>query len=114
MLFVADEIQTGFARTGRLFACEHESVVPDLITTAKGIAGGLPLAGGDRPGGADGRRPPRRPRRHLRRQPGGLCRRALGAIATIEQDDLVGAARRIGEAALPRLRELAAADARDR
>ena len=44
MLFVADEIQTGFCRTGDWFACDHEGVVPDLITTAKGIAGGLPLA----------------------------------------------------------------------
>jgi 4-aminobutyrate aminotransferase/(S)-3-amino-2-methylpropionate transaminase len=45
IVFVADEIQTGFGRTGRWFACEHEGVVPDLVTTAKGIAGGLPLAG---------------------------------------------------------------------
>jgi 4-aminobutyrate aminotransferase/(S)-3-amino-2-methylpropionate transaminase len=45
IVFVADEIQTGFCRTGQWFACEHEGVVPDLITTAKGIAGGLPLAG---------------------------------------------------------------------
>ena len=44
VLFVADEIQTGFCRTGDWFACDHEGVVPDLITTAKGIAGGLPLA----------------------------------------------------------------------
>jgi 4-aminobutyrate aminotransferase/(S)-3-amino-2-methylpropionate transaminase len=44
IVFVADEIQTGFARTGAWFACEHEGVVPDLVTTAKGIAGGLPLA----------------------------------------------------------------------
>ena len=44
MVFVADEIQTGFGRTGAMFACQHEGVVPDLITTAKGIAGGLPLA----------------------------------------------------------------------
>ena len=43
-VFIADEIQTGFCRTGDWFACEHESVVPDLITTAKGIAGGMPLA----------------------------------------------------------------------
>ena len=41
VLFIADEIQTGFCRTGSWFACEHEGVVPDLITTAKGIAGGL-------------------------------------------------------------------------
>jgi 4-aminobutyrate aminotransferase/(S)-3-amino-2-methylpropionate transaminase len=44
VVFVADEIQTGFCRTGAWFACEHEGVVPDLIATAKGIAGVLPLA----------------------------------------------------------------------
>ena len=44
VVFIADEIQTGFARTGAMFACQHDGVVPDLITTAKGIAGGLPLA----------------------------------------------------------------------
>ena len=45
IVFVADEIQSGFCRTGQWFASEHEAVIPDLITTAKGIAGGLPLAG---------------------------------------------------------------------
>ena len=44
ILFVADEIQTGFGRTGAMFACEHYGLVPDLITTAKSLAGGLPLA----------------------------------------------------------------------
>jgi len=44
ILFIADEIQTGFGRTGQWFACEDEDIVPDLITTAKGIADGLPLA----------------------------------------------------------------------
>lgn len=44
-VFIADEVQTGFCRTGAWFASEHEGVVPDLITTAKGIAGGMPLAG---------------------------------------------------------------------
>jgi len=43
-LLIADEIQTGFCRTGAWFAADHEGIVPDLITTAKGIAGGLPLA----------------------------------------------------------------------
>src|SRR6266853_1047705 len=44
ILLIADEIQSGFCRTGDWFGCDHEGVVPDLVTTAKGIAGGLPLA----------------------------------------------------------------------
>jgi 4-aminobutyrate aminotransferase / (S)-3-amino-2-methylpropionate transaminase / 5-aminovalerate transaminase len=106
IVFVADEVQTGFGRTGTLFACEHEGVVPDLICTAKGIAGGLPLAGVtgraeimDAPhvgglGGTYGGNPV-------------ACAAALGAIATIEEQDLVGAAGRIGDIMLPALRELA-------
>ncbi|HEU4912022.1 MAG TPA: 4-aminobutyrate--2-oxoglutarate transaminase, partial [Actinomycetes bacterium] len=107
IVFIADEIQTGFARTGAMFACEHEGVVPDLITTAKGIAGGLPLAavtgradvmdaahvGGL--GGTYGGNPV-------------ACAAALGAIATIEAEDLVGRARHIGEVMLTRLRDMAA------
>ena len=45
IVFVADEIQAGMARTGKYFASEHFGLVPDLVLTAKGIAGGLPLAG---------------------------------------------------------------------
>jgi 4-aminobutyrate aminotransferase / (S)-3-amino-2-methylpropionate transaminase / 5-aminovalerate transaminase len=44
VVFIADEVQTGFARTGAMFACEHEGIDPDLIVTAKGIADGLPLS----------------------------------------------------------------------
>jgi len=45
VVFIADEIQSGMARTGRYFASEHFGLVPDLIISAKGIAGGLPIAG---------------------------------------------------------------------
>ena len=45
VLFIADEVQSGVARTGSWFACEAEGVEPDLMTTAKGIAGGMPLSG---------------------------------------------------------------------
>lgn len=45
MLLIADEIQTGYGRTGRMFAAEHWGIVPDIVVTAKGIASGLPLSG---------------------------------------------------------------------
>ncbi|MBG9334208.1 4-aminobutyrate--2-oxoglutarate transaminase [Corynebacterium belfantii] len=45
VVFVADEIQAGFCRTGEWFSVDHEGVIPDIITTAKGIAGGMPLSG---------------------------------------------------------------------
>ncbi|PII82814.1 4-aminobutyrate--2-oxoglutarate transaminase [Leucobacter sp. OLJS4] len=44
VVFILDEVQTGFARTGDMFAADHEGVIPDLVTTAKGIAGGMPLS----------------------------------------------------------------------
>ncbi|MGI5283162.1 4-aminobutyrate--2-oxoglutarate transaminase [Nonomuraea polychroma] len=105
IVFVADEVQTGFARTGHLFACEDEGVVPDIITTAKGIAGGLPLAAVT--GRAD-----IMDKVHV----GGLggtyggnplaCEAALGVLETIEEEDLVARSRRIGEIMLPRLKAL--------
>ncbi|GAB3889240.1 hypothetical protein GCM10027612_31250 [Microbispora bryophytorum subsp. camponoti] len=98
-------MQTGFARTGHMFACEDEGIVPDIITTAKGIAGGLPLAAVT--GRAD-------LLDHV--HSGGLggtyggnplaCEAALGVLETIEQDGLVERARHIGEIMLPRLRAL--------
>lgn len=105
IVFVADEVQTGFARTGDLFACEDEGVVPDIITTAKGIAGGLPLA-------AVTGRAEIMDKVHV----GGLggtyggnplaCEAALGVLETIEEEGLVAKARRIGEIMLPRLKSL--------
>ncbi len=96
ILFIADEVQTGFARTGTMFACEAEGVVPDLITTAKGIAGGLPLAGVT--GRADVMDSV-----HLSGLGGTYggspiaCAAALGAIATIEEENLVERANQLGK-----------------
>ena len=95
-LFIADEVQTGFARTGQMFACEDEGIEPDLITTAKGIAGGLPLAAvtgradvmdsihGGGLGGTYGGSPI-------------ACAAALGAIETIKEEKLVERSAKIGQ-----------------
>ncbi|MFD6681047.1 MULTISPECIES: 4-aminobutyrate--2-oxoglutarate transaminase [Micromonospora] len=111
VVLVADEIQTGFCRTGDWFACQHEGVEPDLVTLAKGIAGGLPLAavtgraelmdavhvGGL--GGTYGGNPL-------------ACAAALATIETMHELDLAGAARRIESVLFPRLRAIAARDPR--
>jgi 4-aminobutyrate aminotransferase / (S)-3-amino-2-methylpropionate transaminase / 5-aminovalerate transaminase len=96
ILFIADEIQTGFGRTGRLFACEHYGLEPDLITTAKSLAGGLPLAA------VTGRAEVLEAS-----QVGGLggtyggnplaCAAALAVIDAMQAEDLPGRAARIGE-----------------
>lgn len=111
VVFVADEIQTGFCRTGDWFACGHEGVVPDLVTTAKGIAGGLPLAGVTGRaelmdavhvgglGGTYGGNPL-------------ACAAALASIATMRELDLAAAAQRIWATAWPRLHAIAAGDRR--
>ena len=87
-VFVADEVQAGVARAGRWFASEYEGVEPDLVTFAKGIAGGMPLSGvvgraeimdavhGGGLGGTYGGNPV-------------ACAAALGALETIEEWDLV-------------------------
>ena len=76
IVFVVDEVQTGFGRTGSMFAIEHYDVEPDLITVAKSIAAGLPLSGVHRQGGDHGRPRRLRDRRHLRRQSRRAGRRA--------------------------------------
>ncbi|HYP46143.1 MAG TPA: 4-aminobutyrate--2-oxoglutarate transaminase [Propionibacteriaceae bacterium] len=111
VVFIADEIQSGFARTGRMFACEHEGVVPDMVVTAKGIAGGLPLSAVT--GRAEIMDAP---------QAGGLggtyagnpiaCAAALAAIDIYEQGGPSQRARDIEVLMLTRLRQLQAADSR--
>ncbi len=96
IIFIADEVQTGFARTGNIFAVEHENVVPDMVVTAKGIAGGLPLAGVTGRaeimdsvhvsglGGTYGGNPL-------------ACAAALGVFETMEAEKLVERANHIGQ-----------------
>ena len=45
ILLIADEVQTGYGRTGKMFAVQHQNVEPDILVMAKGIASGLPLSG---------------------------------------------------------------------
>ncbi|MRK02473.1 4-aminobutyrate--2-oxoglutarate transaminase [Aeromicrobium sp. S22] len=111
VVFIADEVQTGFARTGDLFACDHEGVVPDLIVTAKGIAGGLPLSAVTGRaeimdashvsglGGTYGGNPL-------------ACAAALATIETIEAEGLVERAREVQHLMLDRLHRLQADDSR--
>ena len=106
IVFIADEVQTGFARTGHMFAVEEEGVVPDMVVTAKGIAGGLPLAAvtgraevmdsvhASGLGGTYGGNPI-------------ACAAALGAMETMEEENLVARAKHIGEILGTSLRELA-------
>jgi 4-aminobutyrate aminotransferase/(S)-3-amino-2-methylpropionate transaminase len=111
VVFIADEVQTGFARTGTLFASEQFGIEPDLITTAKGIAAGLPLAavtgraeimdaahaGGL--GGTYGGNPI-------------ACAAALAAIDVFENDGMIERAQQIGRLLDERLRALQSADPR--
>ncbi len=106
ILLIADEVQTGFCRTGDWFACDFEQVVPDLITTAKGMAGGLPLAGvtgraevmdavhGSGLGGTYGGNPV-------------ACAAAVGAIETMREEDLCARAKQVESLFLGRLHALA-------
>lgn len=111
VVFIADEVQTGFARTGAMFASEHEGIVPDVVTTAKGMAGGLPLSavtgradimdsahvGGL--GGTYGGNPV-------------ACAAALAAIHAFEHDGLVERAEEIGTIVLETLRTAQVSDPR--
>jgi 4-aminobutyrate aminotransferase/(S)-3-amino-2-methylpropionate transaminase len=105
IVFIADEIQTGFGRTGKLFAVEHAGVIPDLITLSKSLAAGLPLSAVtgraeilDAPhpgevGGTFGGNPV-------------ACAAALQAIKLIEEKELARAAEAIGGKMIGRLKEM--------
>jgi 4-aminobutyrate aminotransferase/(S)-3-amino-2-methylpropionate transaminase len=107
ILLIADEIQSGFGRTGKLFAIEHSGVVPDMITVAKSMAGGLPLSGVI--GRAEVMDAP---------NPGGLggtyagnplaCAAALAVLDIFERDNLLERAERLGMRLMDHLRGLQA------
>lgn len=104
ILFIADEVQTGFARTGRMFAIEHFGIEPDLIITAKSLSGGTPLSA------ITGRKEvmDSAPFGSLGGTYGGnplACRAALAAIAVIERDRLADRAAEIGRRVSERFRQ---------
>ncbi|MCW5572856.1 MAG: 4-aminobutyrate--2-oxoglutarate transaminase [Steroidobacteraceae bacterium] len=107
ILLIADEIQTGFARTGRLFAIEYAGIEPDLMTVAKSLAGGVPLSAvigkaqimdSPAPGGLGGT---------YAGSPLG-CAAGLAVLETIERERLAERALVIGERLVGRLRTLQA------
>ena len=114
-LLIADEIFTGFGRTGRWFDCEHEDVIPDLLCVGKGLASGMPISACvGRTEIMDAWPPSEGEALHtqtfLGHPPG--CAAALASMAVIEEEKLVERAAETGAAALARLRRQLAGRAR--
>lgn len=105
IVLIVDEVQTGFGRTGKMFAIEHSGVIPDIVTTAKSLGGGMPIAGvtgkaeildAVHVGG-------------LGTTYGGnplACAAALAVLEAFEEDDLLGRANVVGERIMGVMREL--------
>jgi 4-aminobutyrate aminotransferase len=105
ILFIADEVQTGFGRTGPMFAVEHYGVEPDILVTAKGIADGFPLGAFTT---TDEIAAAFKPGDHLSTFGGNpvSCAAALASIKFIEREDLCAKSRQDGEYVMSRLRSL--------
>ena len=105
VLFIIDEIQTGFGRTGRMFACEHLGVLPDILTMAKGIAGGIPMGAI----GIDRRVGEIEKQSHTSTFGGNplACAAAVAAIDFLVDQDLPKQAAEKGEYFMQRLRAIA-------
>ncbi|MGH7775690.1 MAG: aspartate aminotransferase family protein [Candidatus Dormibacterales bacterium] len=106
ILFIADEVQSGFARTGPMFAIQRYNVEPDIMAVAKGVAAGLPLAGFiARPEVAGAFRPGE----HLSTFGGNpvACAAALASLAVIQEEGLEARSAQLGASLLAWLRELA-------
>jgi 4-aminobutyrate aminotransferase len=105
MLLVADEIQSGFGRTGKFFACEHSAVVPDVLVMAKGLASGLPLSGLAASGALMAKWPPGS---HGGTYGGNVvaCAAAEATIRVMQDEDLPGNAVRRGAQLVAALHEV--------
>ncbi len=103
-LLIVDEVQTGFGRTGRLFACEHVGLEPDLLCLGKAIAGGLPM-GAVAIGPRVGTLPPGSHGSTFGGNPL-ACAAALATLDVLRDEGLPHRAERLGQAALERLRAL--------
>ena len=103
-LFIVDEVQTGFGRTGQMFACSHHGLEPDLLCLAKAMAGGLPM-GAVLTGGRVGKLPPRVHGTTFGGNPL-VCAAALATIQFIESEGLPQRAADLGARLLAGLREI--------